>query len=531
VSYANWGFKVSDGKAVSTSAYNMTVNVTAVRDDLTKTGTSGNDTLSGDTIDAGSYDYLIGLAGSDTLSGLAGNDTLDGGTGNDTLNGGTGADSMMGGDGSDTYDVDNTGDQVVESNATASTGGTDLVWSYLSAYTLSANVENGRIMATGAANLTGNGLNNLLFAGAGNNVINGSTGTDTLSYLYASAAVTLDLSATTAQATGGSGSDTVSLVENLTGSKYNDKLTGSSGVNLLDGGTGNDTLNGGTGADSMTGGDGSDTYDVDNTGDRVVESNATASTGGTDLVLSSLSAYTLGANVENGRIMASGAANLTGNSLNNLLFAGAGNNVINGGTGTDTLSYLYASAAVTLDLSAITAQATGGSGSDTVSLVENLTGSSYNDRLTGNSVANRLDGGSGNDTLSGGAGNDVLVGGAGIDVLAGGAGKDSLTGGTGNDFFDFNALSELGLGSTARDVITDFTVGQDKIDLSTIDARSALTGDQAFTFVSSFTTTAGQVRYSGGIVYLNTDTDTAAEFEIQLTGTVPASLTAASFVL
>jgi hypothetical protein len=39
------------------------------------------------------------------------------------------------------------------------------------------------------------------------------------------------------------------------------------------------------------------------------------------------------------------------------------------------------------------------------------------------------------------------------------------------------------------------------------------------------------VRYSGGIVYLNPDTDTAAEFEIQPTGTVPASLTAASFVL
>ena len=92
-------------------------------------------------------------------------------------------------------------------------------------------------------------------------------------------------------------------------------------------------------------------------------------------------------------------------------------------------------------------------------------------------------------------------------------------------------MSELGLGSTTRDVITDFTVGQDKIDLSTIDTRSTVSGDQAFTFVSSFTTTAGQVRYSVGIVYLNTDTDTAAEFAIQLTGTVPASLTAASFVL
>jgi Ca2+-binding RTX toxin-like protein len=50
--------------------------------------------------------------------------------------------------------------------------------------TPSANVENGRILATGAANLTGNSLNNVLYAGAGNNVLDGSTGTDTVSYAY-----------------------------------------------------------------------------------------------------------------------------------------------------------------------------------------------------------------------------------------------------------------------------------------------------------------------------------------------------------
>jgi serralysin len=74
-------------------------------------------------------------------------------------------------------------------------------------------------------------------------------------------------------------------------------------------------------------------------------------------------------------------------------------------------------------------------------------------------------------------------------------------------------------------------VGQDKIDLSTIDANTLLAGDQAFAFVTNFTTTAGQVRYSGGIVYINTDTDTAAEFEIALTGVVPASLAATDFLL
>ena len=132
---------------------------------------------------------------------------------------------------------------------------------------------------------------------------------------------------------------------------------------------------------------------------------------------------------QGGRLSAAGALNFTGNSLNNLLYAGVGNNVINASTGTDTLSYRYATAAVTLDLSKTTAQATGGSGSDTVSGIENLTGSKYNDKLTGSSGANRLDGGSGNDTLSGGSGNDTLIGGTGNDTLIGGAGKDSLTGG------------------------------------------------------------------------------------------------------
>jgi hypothetical protein len=83
------------------------------------------------------------------------------------LNGGTGADGMTGGDGSDIDYVDSASasDAVVETNATASTGGSDTVYSSLEAYTLSDNVENGRILATGVAALTGNGLNNTLYDG------------------------------------------------------------------------------------------------------------------------------------------------------------------------------------------------------------------------------------------------------------------------------------------------------------------------------------------------------------------------------
>ncbi|MEY4980086.1 MAG: hypothetical protein RLZZ352_2356 [Pseudomonadota bacterium] len=475
-------YQVSDGQVsvTATQSFNLVTKVNKI------TGDAGNN-------------LLTGTAGADSISGLAGNDTLDGGAGADTL---------IGGDGSDTYYVDNTGDVVTETNASG-TGGTDIVHTSLSAYTLGTNVENGLINTATAANLTGNTLNNWLNAGSGtgNNAFDGGAGTDTVSYSRATAGVSVNLALSTAQATGGSGTDTLLNIENLQGSGYNDVLTGNAGNNRLDGLAGNDTLDGKAGADTLIGGDGSDTYYVDNAGDVVTETNASA-TGGTDIVYTSLSAYTLGGNVENGLINTATTANLTGNTLNNWLNAGSGtgNNVFDGGTGTDTVSYSRASAGVSVSLALSAAQATGGSGADTLLNIENLQGSQFNDVLTGNAGNNRLDGLAGNDTL------------------IGGAGADTLTGGTGNDIFDFNALSELGLGVAARDVITDFTVGQDKLDLSTIDTNTVLAGDQAFAFVTSFTTTAGQVRYSGGIVYLNTDADVDAEFEIALTGVVPASL-------
>ena len=480
------------------------------------TGGSGSDTLI-------AIENLNGSNYNDNLTGNAAGNLLNGGAGNDVLNGGAGLDRMTGGEGSDTYYVSSAGDVVIETNATVSTGGSDTVYTYLDAYTLGANVENGRLLATGVAALTGNSLNNTLFAAAGNNVLNGSTGIDTASYAYAGSAVTVSLAVTTAQATGGSGSDTLVAIENLTGSNYNDKLTGDAAANLLNGGAGNDVLNGGAGLDRMTGGDGSDTYYVDNTGDVVTEINATASIGGSDTVYSSLSVYTLGANVEHGRVVTTGAGILTGNSLDNTLYSGAGSNVLDGSTGVDTASYVYSGSAVTASLAVTTAQNTGGSGSDILLGIENLTGSNYNDKLTGNAVANLLSGGVGNDTLLGEGGNDTLIG---------STGKDVLTGGIGNDIFDFNALAETGLTSSTWDIITDFTRGADKIDLSTLDANTATLANDAFNSVIGSTaafSTAGQLKVAGGVLYGNTDVDSAAEFAIQIIGT--SSLTTADFML
>jgi Ca2+-binding RTX toxin-like protein len=353
------------------------------------TGTPGDDPL------------LLGGTGGDEIHGLGGNDTLDGAGGNDT---------MFGGLGNDIYYVRQTGDIVTENL----NEGTDIAYSTLAAYTLTANVENGRILATGAANLNGNSLNNTLYAGVGNNVLSGGGGSDTVSFAYGvmfgSAGVSANLALGTARTTDSLSFDTLIGIANLTGSAYDDQLTGNGAVNVL---------NGGAGADQMSGGNGSDWYYVDNSGDIVSETNATASSGGTDTAYSTLAAYTLTPNVENGRILATGAANLTGNSLNNTLYAGVGNNVLSGGGGSDTVSFAYGVSGVTgvtISLAVGTAQATGGSGSDTLIGIANLTGSAYADTLTGNGAANVLSGSGGSDTIAGWEGNDQIDGGDGIDT-------------------------------------------------------------------------------------------------------------------
>ncbi|BBL73132.1 beta strand repeat-containing protein [Methylomagnum ishizawai] len=372
-----------------------------------KTLVLANTTL--DQVSSARFSFANGskLLIGDNSSGTAGDslsNALVGTAFGDYLDGRGGADSMTGGDGNDTYVVDSTGDVVVETNTSATQ--IDTVLSYLAAYTLPANVENLRLVGAGGVNGTGNGLNNLLYASSGNNALNGGAGTDTASYLYAAAAVKVDLGKTGGQATGGSGTDTLANIENLTGGAFNDSLYGNSGGNVLDGGAG---------ADRLYGGPGNDTYVVDHTGDMVQDYIPGLGAGGIDTVQSYLADYTLpyfgggDYGIEILRLMGTGNLNGTGNGGDNTLYANAGNNSLNGAGGIDTLSYVFSSAAVTVSLAQTTAQATGGSGTDTIRHFENLTGSAFNDKLTGNAGDNGLDGGSGADTLSGGDGNDTYV--------------------------------------------------------------------------------------------------------------------------
>ena len=122
--------------------------------------------------------------------------------------------------------------------------------------------------------------------------------------------------------------------------------------------------------------------------------------------------------------------------------------------------------------------------------------------------------------INGTAANNLLTGSNGNDTLIGGTGTDKLTDGAGNDLFKSAAYTDLGINAT-RDLITDFVVGKDKIDLSSLDAISKIAGNQAFQFVNGSFTHVGQVSYnqSNGIVLINTDADKAAEYQIELTGT------------
>ncbi|WP_198411763.1 FG-GAP-like repeat-containing protein [Microvirga flavescens] len=270
-----------------------------------------------------------GTAGGDRLTGWAGDDTFLGLAGADTLNGGLGSDTAS-------YAGATAGVTANLSNSTTNTGN--------AAGDQYISIEN--LTGSSFADiLVGDNANNVLNGGAGDDHLEGGLGDDTYyvdgagdQVVETATAGNADTVYTTVSYTLGAyverlfaqGSDAVSLV----GNDLNNTITGNAAVNTLYGQAGNDTLNGGAGADLMNGGIGNDTYYVDNAGDRVIE---TSTGGAADTIYSSVS-LTLASYVERLYSSGTGAVNLTGNSLNNVITGNAGANRINGGTGNDTIN-------------------------------------------------------------------------------------------------------------------------------------------------------------------------------------------------
>ena len=87
----------------------------------------------------------------------------------------------------------------------------------------------------------------------------------------------------------GSGNDTLTAIENVQGTGFDDTLSGDGGVNRLDGGQGDDVLRGRGGNDVLVGGDGSDTASYDDVTSTVSVDLGAGTVSGTDVGSDTLS--------------------------------------------------------------------------------------------------------------------------------------------------------------------------------------------------------------------------------------------------
>ncbi|MEL6662578.1 MAG: calcium-binding protein [Pseudomonadota bacterium] len=470
-------------------------------------GSDLTDTLSGDDGD----DFLAGGAGNDVLSGGAGNDRMFGEDGNDALNGGEGNDYVVGNGGNDSV-AGGSGDDRLEgrdgNDRLFGEGGNDELRGGNGDDVLIGNDGDDTLRGdSGDDRVDGRSGDDLLIGGLGNDTFLGGTGRDTLDYSELGQGIEVDLNAGTVTKTS-VGRDTVDSIEVLIGTGVTDVLFGSDqadeifggdgfdvlvgegGADLLDGEGGDDRLFGLDGNDELYGGEGDD-YLVGNAGD--------------DLLYGG-----------------DGNDNLQGREGNDVMFGEAGNDEFYGFAGNDF--------------------ADGGDGDDFLAGYEGddtLIGGAGNDRFFGMDDNDTLLGGDGEDFLIGNAGDDLVSGDAGNDNLRGRDGDDSLFGGGGNDFITggtgddilsgdggFDTLvGEAGAdvfvfaGDWRRDTVSDWTDGEDLINLASLGLKQAGETDaDAFaklTFVQDGTTaiisvtgdTRNDIRLSNTDVSLLDETD------------------------
>jgi Ca2+-binding RTX toxin-like protein len=324
---------------------------------------------------------------------------------------------------------------VIIENATGGSGNDVLIGN------AAANLLTGN---SGDDTLFGRDGNDALRGGLGNDGLDGGNGIDTAIYSDATGGVTVDLALTGAQDTVSAGLDTLTSVENLVGSGFDDVLRGDGGSNALSGGAGNDLLSGGAGDDALDGGIGTDTATyADATGRVTVDLALTGAQNTGNAGLDTLTSVEnlVGSSFDDILRGNTGSNVLNGGAGHDLLWGGAGNDSLIGGVGLDTASYAGATSSVTANL--LSGLATGGAGNDTLNTIENLIGSGFNDRLIGDLGVNRISGGNGVDVVTLGGGSDVFVAEIGATPIA------------------------LRTGSMSVDIITDFDAsGNDFIDLS-----------------------------------------------------------------
>ncbi|MFA9372919.1 MAG: hypothetical protein ACERKK_02065, partial [Poseidonibacter sp.] len=493
------------------------------------------------------YDNTGTLQHTDTIRNI---ENITGTSGNDTFTGNTSANILIGGDGIDkanyNYAALSAGVTVNLHAGTASDG--DSLNSI--EHILGSNFDDTFI--------TQAGVNNTIEGGLETSELNG----DWIDYSSNSSTdLVLDLSDltadfATAQVSGNSKQDLLKDIENVIGTSGNDTITGNAEINTIignggadeisaganadsvQGGAGNDIIDGGSGADILEGNEGDDTFvgtnfDGDNidggtntsAGDTVDYSQV--ATHGVTVDLSDIDGDNVTINTITHTISAienikgtNQADNITGNDQNNILEGNANNDIISGldgedtllgGTGEDTLKggagndrleggddndtleggsgndFLfggegsdtadYSSSSSTIEATSTSSIIVGGTEIDFRNSIENIIGSNLvgtGDNISDldtNATINTLVGLDGNDTITEGAGNDTVIAGAGDDYIYAGTGDDEINGD--GDFAGFTTTLD---GNDTLD-FTKVLINDDAGDTRDIDAQTYNGGD------------------------------------------------------
>jgi Ca2+-binding RTX toxin-like protein len=424
-------------------------------------GGDGNDTITGSR----GYDNLNGGNNDDTLNGRAGGDVIDGGPGNDTMNGDEDNDTLKAGPGNDTYNGGTGSDGFGSTSDPAAPDGADVYNGGAgtdSLFNLRTRLKPVRVSLDGVAN-DGEDTN---LDGIAEEADNVKADVENVQLGHANDV----FNASTAPGT---------VNRNITGFEGNDAITGSLAADYVDAGIGDDSVSGGAGADSLTGGDGNDTLNGEDDNDTLNGGNGLDTLNGgndDDSLAGGNDNDTLHGNAGNDAVNGDvGVDQVFGDDGDDTAVQPATNDgadVLDGGTGWDTLNYSSRSVnqRITEDNVAndgADADANGAAeeGDNVKANWERITTGSGNDVISADSPAanaaaldNSFDGGVGNDTLSGGAGADYLSGYSGNDTIVGGVGEDQLYGGAGADTLN------------AKDGDYDLVDGGLDTDTATIDA-------------------------------------------------------------
>ena len=383
--------------------------------------------------------------GNDTINTGDGNKTILGGDGADTINAGTGLHWVLGDNGTINYvplGMIGAGQlqDIQTSDTTSLTGGDDhitiaggdsVVFGGVDADTITTGSgndtilgDNGKLIydsSSGTAlmsdlisTLPDLGGNDVINAGAGNNMVFGGYGSDQITSLGGNDYVAGDNAHTVF--TSGAPTYFTTINPEIGG---DDVIDAGDGNNVVLGGFGNDTITTGSGVDFILGDNG----------------NVTFTTAGV-ITYAITTDWTLGGN----DTIRSGGGNdyIFGGTGNDWIDAGSGEDTVVGDQGSYSLAYFLHDTydhprGITLYESGVLLYDSHGAVIGVSPIIPGMEG---NDTIYGGTGDDLIYGEGGNDYVDAGAGNDVVLGGTGDDILYGGPGDDTLMGGPGGDFMD-----------------------------------------------------------------------------------------------